>query len=269
MVQMTVSEPFPIFQIAQRCLLFNIDAISHIRREHHICGVLVGNIPQATQQTVFSGIPLELMPEEAQLLVENGHAFLVDDVAAHNDANFSGLTGNVKAKFLGELGRQGIEAAEAYRQQSMERKNAYLSRVSAYNKIGAAASGAIDPMLVTPTTSYPPLQAPRRSGAAALPRVPSSYPLFAHLHDKGYFMGPGLRFGCEYVAYPGDPLRYHSHFLVTGHGWEDEIDLLDIVGGGRLGTGVKKGYMIGGATPKDNGNGTGEVRTFSFEWAAM
>ena len=81
-------------------------------------------------------------------------------------------------------------------------------------------------------------------------------------------MGPGLRFGCQYVAYPGDPLRYHSHFLVTGHGWDDEIELLDIVGGGRLGTGVKKGYMIGGASPKDK-DANETVRAFSFEWAAM
>ena len=57
---------------------------------------------------------------------------------------------------------------------------------------------------------------------------------------------PGLRFGCHYSVYPGDPLRYHSHFLTTGLGWDEEFDLLDIVGGGRLGTGVKKAYLIGG-----------------------
>ena len=82
-------------------------------------------------------------------------------------------------------------------------------------------------------------------------------------------MGPGLRFGCQYVAYPGDPLRYHSHFLVTGHEWDEEIDLLDIVGGGRLGTGVKKGYMIGGAPKGEQVDDEGQVRVFSFEWAAM
>jgi len=47
-------------------------------------------------------------------------------------------------------------------------------------------------------------------------------------------MTPGLRFGCHYTVYPGDPLRFHSHFLATGADWDEEFDLLDIVGGGRL-----------------------------------
>lgn len=79
-------------------------------------------------------------------------------------------------------------------------------------------------------------------------------------------MLPGLRFGCSYSCYPGDPLRFHSHFLAVAYRWDEEIKLLDIVGGGRLGTGVKKGYVIGGVDPDDGQDG---VRTFCFEWAAM
>ena len=91
---------------------------------------------------------------------------------------------------------------------------------------------------------------------------------------------PGLRFGCHYNVYPGDPLRYHSHFAATGMGWEQEFDLLDVVGGGRLGTGTKKAYMIGGENPDANGHVEGlvpergleytkPVRAFSLEWAAL
>jgi tRNA-splicing endonuclease subunit Sen34 len=87
------------------------------------------------------------------------------------------------------------------------------------------------------------------------------------LHSKGYFLSPGLRFGCQYVVYPGDPLRFHSHFLAVAADWDQEIDLMDIVGGGRLGTGVKKGYLIGGVEPGPEKEG--EVRTFSVEWAVM
>jgi tRNA-splicing endonuclease subunit Sen34 len=102
---------------------------------------------------------------------------------------------------------------------------------------------------------------------------------------------PGLRFGCHYNAYPGDPLRYHSHFAATGLGWDDEFELLDVVGGGRLATGTKKAYMIGGEDidvvekKRKAGEGAGlflnddddegkegderEVRAFSIEWAAL
>jgi tRNA-splicing endonuclease subunit Sen34 len=87
---------------------------------------------------------------------------------------------------------------------------------------------------------------------------------------------PGLRFGCNYSVYPGDPLRYHSHFLATGLGWDEKFALLDVVGGGRLGTGTKKAYMIGGEDPAAS-QGAGlfsdekkePVRAFSVEWASM
>ena len=55
--------------------------------------------------------------------------------------------------------------------------------------------------------------------------------------------------------------------------WDEEIDLLDVVGGGRLGTGVKKSWLIGGPTDSDGGRKEGEpapqVRTFSVEWGGM
>jgi tRNA-splicing endonuclease subunit Sen34 len=99
------------------------------------------------------------------------------------------------------------------------------------------------------------------------------------MHSKGYFSTPGLRFGCQYTIYPGDPLRFHSHFLATGLDWNEEFDLLDLVGGGRLGTGVKKSYLFGGEDPsvkeaeRNSEQGKQEfvesVRAFSLEWAGM
>lgn len=83
-------------------------------------------------------------------------------------------------------------------------------------------------------------------------------------------MTPGLRFGCDYTVYPGDPLRFHSHFVATGYEWDEEIRLLDIVGGGRLGTGVKKGFLIGGENPERKSTGEDDrVRTFCIEWGGM
>lgn len=120
---------------------------------------------------------------------------------------------------------------------------------------------------ITPTTSTPPLPTPAQDPSRPLPAVPKSYPLFRFLHSRGYFFMPGLRFGCNYSVYPGDPLRYHSHFLATGLGWDEKFDLLDIVGGGRLGTGTKKAYMVGGEDPRAPGRDG--VRAFSVEWASM
>ncbi len=132
--------------------------------------------------------------------------------------------------------------------------------------------------------------------AVAVADVPAPYPLYAHLHGRGYYLMPGLRFGCDYNVYPGDPLRFHSHFQASCLGWDQEVAVLDLVAGGRLGTGVKKGFLVGGAVVRppgeeeeyddddddDDGNGVDgggpgrrrrqerqHVRAFCIEWAGM
>lgn len=314
----SVDEPFPISLIHNRYLLFSINAITYIRRVHHITGVLIGSIPQIPQQNVFLGVPLQLMPEEARLLVEKGAAFVVDDCKVHEEG-LRGLTQSERLEYVRELQREGAQTAKLIQARKGEQSERALEQMeerkaktnsamitntrenlpleeeeneeestqfifpsAAQNRVPTPAPSQHTRMPtshtsgypITPTTSYPPLRTPTQSLSLPLPEVPSSYHLFAHLHSRGYFISPGLRFGCQYLVYPGDPLRFHSHFLATGMQWDEEIDLLDLVGGGRLGTGVKKGYLIGGVEEEDgNGadglTGEGKVRTFCIEWGGM
>lgn len=44
---------------------------------------------------------------------------------------------------------------------------------------------------------------------------------------------------------------------------------MDLVGGGRLGTGVKKGWLVGGREKGGVAAVGGSVRTWSVEWAGM
>ena len=46
--------------------------VKRLRVDHHICGALVGTLPQVAQQNVFLGLPLQLLPEEAAVLVAHG-----------------------------------------------------------------------------------------------------------------------------------------------------------------------------------------------------
>jgi tRNA-splicing endonuclease subunit Sen34 len=355
--QITCLEPFPISRVAHRYLLFSIDIISHVRRNHNICGMLVGTIPNLSQQNVFLGIPLELMPEEARVLVERGAAYIVDDADVHRET-FSAMSREERLKWLEEMDRRGEEVTrgteelkelrkdKALKEKGLRREvlekneasvaDAEASQVDAVEEAvsvlgfimkgssftdtssttsladssastaetslfdSAPASPAPSVLsstprsasakhFVTPTTSYPPIPNPLDASSHQLPTVPKSFPLFRYLHSLGYYHMPGLRFGCHYNAYPGDPLRYHSHFAATGLGWDDEFELLDVVGGGRLATGTKKAYMIGGedvdmvAKTSKDGEGAGlfeddeekkkggkrEVRAFSIEWAAI
>jgi tRNA-splicing endonuclease subunit Sen34 len=325
--------PFPIFKLAHKYLVYDADTISYIRREYKICGVLIGSLPQAPQQNVFLGLPMELMPEEARFLVEKEVAYVVDDVSTHKKAFLeNGLGLEERKAYQAALRKQGLAAAKSRSQRGDEKKKAALARkaeagdwndipedmlwsardrkrdptterAESNDKDSFGVDGETlfaapepsttsrpssslckamriadpEPFLVTPSTSYPPLHSvgPTSNDISSVTEALPSYPLYKHLHDQGYFLSPGLRFGCQLVAYPGDPLRFHSHFLCNGMDWDQEFDLLDLVGGGRLGTGVKKGFLIGG----DSGDGNtahtreedagGEVRSFCIEWGGM
>lgn len=303
-MEATPDLPIAISLINGRYLLFSADAVAYLRREHHICGVLIGSIPHLPQQNVFLGLPLELMPEEAQLLVEKEVAFILDDVRAHEEG-LRTLKQKDREAYLSSLRLEGSQAAKQQTGLKEQKRSKALKRRGMTPSSGdqeevVESEQSIDPTLpqnlpdsaegslftpppesaqpifirplelftlaVTPATSSPLLSTSlqTRTPAFTLPNIPASYPLFAHLHSKGYFVSPGLRFGCQYLVYPGDPLRFHSHFLAVGVDWDQKIDLMDLVGGGRLGTGVKKGYLLGGAEPEKE-----EVRTFSVEWAGM
>ncbi|EXJ76771.1 uncharacterized protein A1O5_01279 [Cladophialophora psammophila CBS 110553] len=297
--------PVPISLVGGRYLLFDIKIATYLRRKHHICGIAIGTLPLSPSQNLFLGVPIEIMPEEAQLLVERGVAVVVDDARVHDQAVQSRDLAR-RADYLAKIEKQSKEVKQAKDQEKEQSRRWALDKKS---KTSTASSGprqdgrsaelfdfddgetahdaddtALDKTalleddspvkvlpptatsnsyFVTPATSRLLLATPSTGPRSTVENLPSSYPLYRHLHDKGFFITPGLRFGCQYTVYPGDPLRFHSHFLAVGAQWDEEIDLMDIVGGGRLGTGVKKGFLLGGASP------TGNVRTFSVEWAAM
>jgi tRNA-splicing endonuclease subunit Sen34 len=132
---------------------------------------------------------------------------------------------------------------------------------------------------ITPTTSSdlllpcPARTVGNSSSSMAKDLSPSSYPFYRYLNSRGYYTTPGLRFGGDYSVYPGDPFRYHAHYLANSYGWDEEIPMLDLVTSGRLGTAVKKSFLFGAEKPANEGAvagaGGSEVRVFCVEWAGM
>ncbi|KAF8456918.1 hypothetical protein BGX38DRAFT_1266136 [Terfezia claveryi] len=326
----TIAEPFPIFLVANRYMLYDVNVVSYIRRVYHMCGCLIGTLPQVPQQNVFLGLPLELMVEEAALLVEKGVAYIVDDVAAHKTGREAMLEQD-RLRYLAQRGEELKALAEENQREAFARKVTALEKKGRMNLIvgtlgsprgkekeneatptppaseesNTAGAGPeilpVEPEKAedtlfsqpqpstenapsqdvtfhsTPTTSHSTYHFPTTTPttpAHLIPQPsPTRFPIYRHLHSKGYFLSPGLRFGAQYMAYPGDPLRFHSHFVVNGLGWDEEISVMDIVGGGRLGTGVKKAWMVGGRDPSlevgENGGEEDGVRVFSVEWGGF
>jgi tRNA-splicing endonuclease subunit Sen34 len=295
MADVTVEEPVAISRIADRYQIFDADAVSYLRRVYRISGVLTGNIPRATQQNIFSGIPLELMPEEARLLVLQGHAYVVDDSREHGKQAFVENPPH-RQEYLTVLEGKALALTDAHQALLRQRKGKWKDRssgksedkaqsrrkskesveeddTSLFNSVPARRNVHRETKTssvrrITPSLSYPLVQTSPRA-SQDVPDATPSYAFYAHLHSKGYYLMPGLRFGCQYTAYPGDPLRYHSHFLAVSKGWDEPIELLDVLGGGRLGTRVKKGYLLGGVEEPASDQDEPKVWTFCIEWIAM
>ena len=304
---------YQVSQTVERYLLYDINTITWLRQVHNILGVLIGTLPQTPQQNVFLGLPQELQKEEARFLVDQGLAFVIDDQVWHSKDLTAKSADQVEAMRadIHKQGKQ--VAREFQKNKKSRTRKALQDTPDRAVSIGENGSNndtALEiedstsedalfgeppsrkttitpsiiesqtddsdsnPWSITPTSSYPPLTLPPKAAPAIVPKVnPSSYALYAHLNGLGYFMSPGIRFGCQFSVYPGDPLRFHSHFLSMGYEWDDDIDLLDLIGGGRLGTGVKKGWLIGGVEEneghQEESPAESNVRTFCIEWGGM
>ena len=53
-------------------ILFPFPDVKIMRETHHIIGSLVGGLPRAPRQNSQMGLPLQLMPEEVNVLLEYG-----------------------------------------------------------------------------------------------------------------------------------------------------------------------------------------------------
>ena len=215
-----------------------IQAIKQIRENHNIVGTPIGTLLQLPTQNLFLGAPFEYSPEEIALLNARNDVIILDGVkAARRHRRKPNIT--FKESPFGKY----VEFPKEW--QTPTSKGEYL------------AEPPPDPSHPSLDETDLPLSKHIPSGTTVLARV------YEFLHRSGYWMTPGLRFGCEYTAYPGDPLRFHSHFMVHVQKEREEVDMLSLVGGGRVATTTRKAWMLAGEGED------GDIRVFSIEWAGF
>lgn len=284
-----------ISQIGGRFLVFDLDDVVHIRRHHSTCAVFIGTMPQNPTQNIFLGLPIELYAEEARLLLDKKAAYLVDDTAEHL-SQLTAMDSNARRAYLDALKAQRKTAqlmfddakAKARALHEHKRKgNAKKPLDVLLNESGNADGEDLlfesQPPKPAPVVKAAPIPAvtPTISNLLITPRAsvippqtPTQDPLLAYLNSKGYYITPGLRFGGDYSVYPGDPFRYHAHYMANSYGWSQGIPMLDLVTSGRLGTAVKKAFLFGAKQPMPEegdaeGDAAANVRVFCIEWAGM
>lgn len=89
------------------------------------------------------------------------------------------------------------------------------------------------------------------------------YRVFLDLWEKGYYLTSGIKFGGDLLAYPGDPMRYHSFYIVIIIPWGKKVMPFDIISAGRLGSTVKKTALLCSVSD------TNEVVYTSVKWSGI
>ncbi|KAH8923931.1 tRNA-intron endonuclease catalytic domain-like protein [Atractiella rhizophila] len=290
-------------------LIHDFNTFYALRSEHRLLGVLTGTLPSMPGQNVFLGLPYLLMTEEAEILRQNGVARLVAEANSYDEPTKEQIeiserkrsediedhkkrTREIqvakKVEFLKahpDIANKMKVSPKSTPSKAKGKQNHSTSGSHLYFDESPAAEGRTEPdddflyRLVVPsatTVEKMPWYSPRvlDSNDTASPRSlfdRARLGIYKDLYSQGYWPSSGLKFGGDFVAYPGDPLRYHSHFICTVHPKlqdsegdeeEDPITALDIVAWGRLATGVKKNHLICGWDEEK-----GEAEYFTVNWA--
>ncbi|KAH7912124.1 tRNA-intron endonuclease catalytic domain-like protein [Hygrophoropsis aurantiaca] len=324
---MLSSHRIPLRVSNRKAYVWDVNDIATLRSQHHICGILTGTLPHLSQQNVFLGVPLLLLPEEVVLLVENQVAVLIDDVNAHHDPSSSelqfwneerlrnvnqqlSLAEQKEAQEAVNPGRAMSETAIRKRKEREERRLRTKNSGNATGAVHEEEPGVFVPSIIEPAPhpaamsatsasthtpnqqstasytvtipassstlewyaatshSYATISAAREAGVWEYPATPTERArcgIFRGLWEQGYFMGGGIKFGGEYLVYPGDPLRYHSHFAASIiDSPTAPLRPMEIVAHGRLGTGTKKAHLLCEWNEEKK-----EASYFSIEWAGF
>ncbi|KAH9977293.1 tRNA intron endonuclease, partial [Lactifluus volemus] len=292
--------------------VWDVDHVATLRSEHHICGVLSGTLPHLSQQNVFLGLPMVLIPEELVLLSKS-LATIVYDPAAHRAPHpHNSKRGMHPASRSGDVDSQKLQLRQQQRRtrekragagdhrkssRSDEREDVPVTPIPLQTQRESPTSEPVSSPLPTatptpisgvvytvsvPTTSddfawydstavahtYETLDAARAANVWNYPATPEDRArceVFRDLWEKGYYMGGGSKFGGDWLVYPGDPLRYHSHFVATVQTSPfAPLRPMEVVAHGRLGTATKKAHLLCGWDPVSR-----EVTYITIEWAGF
>ncbi|XP_043937576.1 tRNA-splicing endonuclease subunit Sen34 isoform X2 [Protopterus annectens] len=309
--------------------VWNAEDAREIREQHRLTGCLVGALARQPQQNMRLGLPLQLLPEEARLLLEIKAAVLVRSMPGgeqdvgnkemesySSDSDEDGCEKEKRGKeekiLRPEVEAYQNELDESYKEQrrlAIENKKEFLQSHVMHMPTGKKKSKRRKQSEnVSICTSEQPsseantsilqelenlesrfnfpqdtmmVQIPTaRRGAGKLETVdwniPSDhwpypgqqnhetrYRVLRDLWNKGYYISAGNKFGGDFLVYPGDPLRFHAHYIAVCCPYKKRIPVYSLIAMGRLGTNVKKTLLLCSV------DSNGDVTYTSLQWTGF
>lgn len=260
-------------------LLWRVDDLQAVRSQG-LVGALLGSLPRIPRQNLSMGRPLLLLPEEEELLTERRAAAALP---VYQDGEGAELRLQVK---------QHLEDQKrSYEEQSVlaleDRKAALLrAMTSSHTESGDEALQsrleALDRSFTFPSSALAVQVSTARAGLSYRPEARATlhasrplrgqeesschaarYQVFRDLRGRGFYLTSAGKFGGHFLVYPGDPLRFHAHFIAVCLSLEEPVCLLDLLAVARLGSNVKKTVLLCSPGPE------GRVQYTSLQWSGM
>lgn len=270
-------------------LLWKLSQIRLCREEVGVVGTLVGSLARQPRQNVRLGRPLQILQEEARLLLETRGA-----TVSHNNQQ-QVLEQDERHIRAVELYRDRLESS--YQEQcvlALENKKAVLQRVIQEKQKDDSSNKddvqrvmesleSLEKSFTFPRSAMAVQLCTARAGFNHCPeerafltsdcpmptdqRSETRFRVYRDLRRKGFFLTSAGKFGGDYLVYPGDPLRFHAHFIALCYSLHEEASLYDILAIARLGSNVKKTVLL--CSPQEGADAEGEVVYSSLQWSGL
>ncbi|XP_035240982.1 tRNA-splicing endonuclease subunit Sen34 [Anguilla anguilla] len=256
-------------------------------RETGVVGTLVGSLARQPRQNNRLGRPLELLTEEARLLRETAQAVLFPATTSTDAENLQAVEQYVerqersyeeqralalqerKAMLLRALAQKQEDAEEI---ESLDQS--VQDRLDALERGFSLPRPAMAVQLHTARAGLGHTPEERHFLAADWPqprdeRSETRFRVFRDLSRQGFYLTSAGKFGGDYLVYPGDPLRFHAHFIAVCIPMDSPTPLCDLLALSRLGSNVKKTILLCSPSDGDKGGEEEEVVYTSLQWSGM
>jgi len=273
-----------VMQCGDKFFVWNEEDAMKLRNEYRICGVAIGSLPRKPwQNTVFS-LPLMVMAVEVHFCLTNGFAVLkaysteTFDTSKEQEASIQ--TFRLKRKQLEDeqiriFKREKLEKSKLYygRKKMKKDKKQWMKmrgedeepeeKNQEDSSVNVAETNNMETISEGDRRYYDHsirVHIPTSSAEQLLVTCKFNYPktskdsLFFSVYNdlwmKGYYITSAEKFGGDFLVYSGDPLRYHSKFIVIIMDSKDELTPQQLVVHGRLGSAVKKTVVLASVDEK-------------------
>lgn len=263
-------------------LLWRVEDLRSVRSQG-LVGALLGSLPRTPRQNGRLGRPLLLLPEEERLLSER-----------HSAAAFPHREQDGAVELGLQVEQHEEDQQRSYEEQSVlaleDRKSALLrAMTSSHTGSGDEATDealrgrleALDRSFTFPRSALAVQLSTARAGLTYCPeardflqanwpireqdglRCDTRYRVFRDLRGRGFYLTSAGKFGGDFLVYPGDPLRFHAHFIAVCLSLDESVCLLDVLAVARLGSNVKKTVLL--CSPGTDGG----VLYTSLQWSGI